>query len=110
MVSSSGAASHRLATHTLSSPVLHRLLRDETFQLVKPCCAAECGQQFPPSDGDCHTPLPCEVRMARYHAMSVQSSRSGGPGRCCFPLRTSMTPEVPAELAAYVAQGSGHAV
>src|SRR5215831_17123618 len=26
------------------------------------CRAAECGQQFPPSDGDCHTPLPCEVR------------------------------------------------
>src|SRR5262249_28509095 len=24
--------------------------------------AAECDQQFPPSDGDCHTPLPCEVR------------------------------------------------
>src|SRR5262249_13179535 len=24
--------------------------------------AAECSQQFPPSDGDCHTPLPCEVR------------------------------------------------
>jgi hypothetical protein len=24
--------------------------------------SAECGQQFPPSDGDCHTPLPCEVR------------------------------------------------
>ena len=24
--------------------------------------AAECGQQFPPFDGDCHTPLPCEVR------------------------------------------------
>src|SRR5262249_17902636 len=24
--------------------------------------AAECGQQFPPSDGDCHAPLPCEVR------------------------------------------------
>src|SRR6516164_356509 len=23
---------------------------------------AECDQQFPPSDGDCHTPLPCEVR------------------------------------------------
>src|SRR5215510_8332540 len=22
--------------------------------------AAECGQQFPPSDGDCHAPLPCE--------------------------------------------------
>src|SRR5215831_16147220 len=25
-------------------------------------CAAERGQQFPPSDGDCHAPLPCEVR------------------------------------------------
>src|SRR5947209_6885976 len=24
--------------------------------------AAEYSQQFPPSDGDCHTPLPCEVR------------------------------------------------
>src|SRR5262249_5870127 len=24
--------------------------------------AAERGQQLPPSDGDCHTPLPCEVR------------------------------------------------
>jgi hypothetical protein len=24
--------------------------------------AAECSQQFPPSNGDCHTPLPCEVR------------------------------------------------
>src|SRR5262249_18051185 len=22
--------------------------------------AAECSQQFPPSDGDCHVPLPCE--------------------------------------------------
>src|SRR5262249_27441145 len=30
----------------------------------RPCCgrAAKCGQQFSPSDGDCHTPLPCEVR------------------------------------------------
>src|SRR5262249_42054973 len=30
----------------------------------RPCSrrAAECGQQFPPSDGDCHRPLPCEVR------------------------------------------------
>ena len=24
--------------------------------------AAECSRQFPPSNGDCHTPLPCEVR------------------------------------------------
>src|SRR5262249_3761058 len=29
----------------------------------RPCRrAAECDQQFPPSDGDCHAPLPCEVR------------------------------------------------
>jgi hypothetical protein len=30
----------------------------------RPRCrrADECDQQFPPSDGDCHTPLPCEVR------------------------------------------------
>src|SRR5215831_13777876 len=30
----------------------------------RPRCrrAAECGQQLPPSDGDCHTPLPREVR------------------------------------------------
>src|SRR5215468_11603851 len=27
--------------------------------------AAECSQQFPPSDGDCHTPLPCEVRKRK---------------------------------------------
>ena len=27
--------------------------------------AAPCGQQFPPSDGDCHTPLPREVRKGK---------------------------------------------
>src|SRR5262249_36306359 len=27
--------------------------------------AAECSQQFPPSDGDCHTPLPREVRKRK---------------------------------------------
>ena len=29
------------------------------------CRAAQRGQQFPPSDDDCHTPLPCEVRMRK---------------------------------------------
>src|SRR5262245_28652131 len=29
---------------------------------LRSSCAAECGQQLPPSDGDCHTPLPREVR------------------------------------------------
>src|SRR5262249_20102235 len=28
-------------------------------------CTAECGQQLPPSDGDCHAPLPCEVRKGK---------------------------------------------
>ena len=29
---------------------------------------------IPAVDGDCHTPLPCEVRkIERYHAVSVQS-------------------------------------
>jgi hypothetical protein len=27
--------------------------------------AAECDQQFPTPDGDCHTPLPCEVRKGK---------------------------------------------
>jgi ParB-like chromosome segregation protein Spo0J len=35
------------------------------------CCAAECGQQFPPSDGDCHTPLPCEVRKGNGTTLRV---------------------------------------
>jgi len=62
--------------------------------------AAEWNQQFPPSDGDCHTPLPVRgAQTQRYHAISVQSSRPGGRGRRCFPPRTSMTAEVPAELA-----------
>jgi hypothetical protein len=36
--------------------------------------AAKCGQQFPPSNGDCHTPLPREVRKDdEYHATNVLS-------------------------------------
>src|SRR5262249_56291147 len=34
-------------------------------QLPRRHRAAECGQQFPSSDGDCHTPLPCEVRRRK---------------------------------------------
>src|SRR5262250_1414576 len=116
MVSSSGAASHLPATHTLSSSVLHCCASKRPFlcaicerqvQLVnktivgpisfKPCrnpamrgepwpreacCTGIAGccslaavakrrphrrvpQQFPPSDADCHTPLPCEVRRGK---------------------------------------------
>src|SRR6516225_8061270 len=39
-MSSSGAASRLLATHTLSSPVLHRLLRDETDVSIRSLRAA----------------------------------------------------------------------
>jgi hypothetical protein len=38
MVSSSGAASHLLATDLFSSPVLHRLPRDETIVFYTPVC------------------------------------------------------------------------
>src|SRR5215467_14611899 len=39
--------------------------------------AAEGSQQFPPSDGDCHTPLPCEVRKGK-----------DTTARACCPLTT----------------------
>src|SRR5215467_5666511 len=38
------------------------LLRRSVHTKKQGSRAAECGQQFPSSDGDCHTPLPCEVR------------------------------------------------
>src|SRR5262249_47813595 len=49
--------------------------------------AAECDQQFPPSDGDCHTPLPCEVRKwndttPRWCSLPVQGGQDAG----CFNL------------------------
>src|SRR5262249_37189916 len=39
--------------------------------------AAECDQQLPPSDGDCHTPLPCEVRKSTVprHERAVLTAR-----------------------------------
>src|SRR5215510_6718780 len=40
----------------------HRRLLCACRERPRGCRAAECGQQFPPSDGDCHTPLHCEVR------------------------------------------------
>src|SRR5262249_46034918 len=69
-------------------PQLARLLRARR-ERPRDRRAAECGQQFPPSDGDCHTPLPREVRKGRYHATSVQSSRSGRAGWRLLPLLSS---------------------
>src|SRR6516162_10685811 len=47
--------------------------------------AAECSQQFPPSDGNCHTPLPREVRRGkdttpRPCSLAVQGGQDSG----CF--------------------------
>ena len=44
------------------------------------CRAAERAQQFPPSDGDCHTPLPCEVRKGTVsrHERAVFTFKEGG--------------------------------
>src|SRR6516225_6445942 len=44
---------------------------------------AECSQQLPPSDGDCHTPLPCEVRRGddstpRACSLDVQGGQDAG--------------------------------
>jgi len=47
--------------------------------------AAECGQQFPPSDGDCHTPLPCEVRKKGTiprHERAVLAVQGGQDAGC----------------------------
>src|SRR5262245_39135583 len=70
---------------------VHRAMRPLVSLLrprrERPCsrCAAECGQQFPPSDGDCHTPLPCEVRKgndttSRACGLHIQ----GGQDTGCF--------------------------
>src|SRR6516165_1580136 len=50
-----------LMTFIVARPVVS-LLRRSVHTKKQGSRAAECGQQFPPSDGDCHTPLPREVR------------------------------------------------
>src|SRR5262245_55365106 len=42
--------------------------------------AAECSQQFPPSDGDCRTPLPCEVRRRKDSTAPACCPNSAAPG------------------------------
>src|SRR5262249_11650606 len=73
-----GAHEHANASHRLA---LLRARRERPLRR-----AAKCSKKFPPSDGDCHTPLPCEVRRERYHATSVQSSRSRRQDAGCFHL------------------------
>src|SRR5262249_24393838 len=45
-----------------------------------PLDLAECDQQFPPSDGDCHTPLPCEVRKWKDTTPRVCCPKRSAPG------------------------------
>src|SRR6516225_7397663 len=52
------------AHYDTDAPDALRLLRTRR-ERPRGCSAAECSQQFPPSDGDCHTPLPCEVRKGK---------------------------------------------
>src|SRR5262252_4480072 len=64
----------------------YRLLR---ARHERPCSrrAAECGQQFPPSDVDCHTPLPCEVRKGKDTTSQARSlAVQGGQDAGCFQL------------------------
>src|SRR6516164_5654770 len=42
--------------------------------------AAERGYQFPPSDGDCHTPLPREVRKGNDTTRQACCPNSAAPG------------------------------
>src|SRR5215469_12965439 len=47
--------------------------------------AAECGKQLPPSDGDCHAPLPREVRKSNDTTPLAGSLHVRGGG--CWLLR-----------------------
>src|SRR5262249_43431134 len=42
--------------------------------------AAECDQQFPPSEGDSHTPLPCEVRKGKDTTPRACCPNGAAPG------------------------------
>src|SRR5215469_5958837 len=63
----------------------HRRLLRTRRERPRSRSAAKCGQQFPPSDGDCHTPLPCEVRRGndttpRACGLHIQGGQDAG----CF--------------------------
>src|SRR5262249_46299489 len=42
--------------------------------------AADRRHQFPPSDGDCHAPLPCEVRKGNDTTLGVRCPSAHSPG------------------------------
>src|SRR5215468_1978988 len=52
------------------------------------CCTRRdrprgCSQQLPPSNGDCHTPLPCEVRKGNDTTPPACRLYVQGAGGCC---------------------------
>jgi hypothetical protein len=59
----------------------HRQRRLLRARRERPRCrgAAECGQQFPSSDGDRHTPLPCEVRKGKDTTRQACCPNSAAP-------------------------------
>src|SRR5262249_54228311 len=60
----------------------HRLLRARR-ERPRRRRAAECSQQFPPSDGDCHTPLPREARKTNNTTAPACRLYVQGAGGCC---------------------------
>src|SRR5215831_19217217 len=70
---------------------LTRLLRTRRERPCD-CRAAKCGQQFPPSDDDCHTPLPCEVRKAKNTTPRACCPTSAAPSADSRRARSTATP------------------
>src|SRR5262249_43940664 len=58
----------------------HGLLLRVRRERPRHCRAAECGQQFPPSEGDSHTPLPCEVRKGKDTTPRACCPNGAAPG------------------------------
>jgi len=90
-----GIDSHEGPSHVSKSLLLQRM---GSPPLTRRACprerprrrTAERGQQLPPSDGDCHMPLPCKVRRgndttSRACSLYVQ----GGPDAGCSPLSSA---------------------
>src|SRR6516225_2119637 len=77
----------------ISSAAVCMSMRDAPHPLAllrarreRPCCrrTAECDQQFTPSDGDCHTPLPREVRGNDTTPRACSLHVHGGQDSGCF--------------------------
>src|SRR5262249_59968013 len=73
----------------------HRRLLRTRRERPRDCRAGERSQQFPPSDGDCHAPLPCEVREGNDttpRACCPNSAAPGAGGAHAGPAATERRP------------------